>query len=258
MALAGRLVVERPAEGVTVLRIERPERRGALSAEILEALCQAFSGASEGCVVLTGTGEIFSAGYDLSGIGDPVDPELADATIAPDEVPALEELRACRVPVLCALNGPALGGGLELALGCDVRFAVLGAYLAAPAGKLGLTYSVRGLERILAGMPASAAAELFVLGRRLEAERAHALGVVTGLAEPDGLLATALAAAEEVLAQSPRAVRSNARALRELRLGPSEEIRADLDAARREGMRSADFAEGVAAFRGRRAPRWEA
>jgi enoyl-CoA hydratase/carnithine racemase len=257
MAPAGQLVVEHPAEGVTLLRIERPERRGALSAEILEALCRAFAGASEGCVVLTGTGEIFSAGYDLSGIGDPVDAELADAAIAPDEVPALEELRACRVPVLCALNGPALGGGLELALGCDIRFAVPGAYLAAPAGKLGLTYSVRGLERILAGMPASAAAELFVLGRRVEAERAHALGVVSELAEPGRLIQVALAAAEEVLGQSPRAVRSNARALRELRLGVSPETRAVLDAARREGMRSADFAEGVAAFRGRRPPRWE-
>jgi enoyl-CoA hydratase/carnithine racemase len=253
---AGRLVVERPAEGVTLLRIERPERHGALSGEILEALCRAFSGAEDGCVVLTGTGEIFSAGYDLSGIGDPVDPEIADATIAPEEVPALEELRACRVPVLCALNGPALGGGLELALGCDVRFAVPGAYLAAPAGKLGLVYAPRGLERLLAGLPAAAVAELFVLGRRIEADRACALGVVTEVVAPQDLERTVLDAAQEVLAQSPSAVRANARALRELRAGPSGEVRAQLADVRRAGMRSADFAEGVAAFRGRRTPRW--
>ena len=72
--VAGRLVVERPAKGVAVLRIERPERRGALSPEILEALREAFAAAGDGCLVVTGTGEIFSAGYDLSGIGDPVDP----------------------------------------------------------------------------------------------------------------------------------------------------------------------------------------
>ena len=185
--VAGRLVVERPAKGVTVLRIERPERRGALSPEILEALREAFAAADDGCLVVTGTGEIFSAGYDLSGIGDPVDPERAHAAIAPETVAALDALHACRVPVIAALNGPALGGGLELALGCDVRLAVPGAYLAAPAGKLGLVYSPGGLERILGGLPGSLPFELFVLGRRVEAERAHALGVVTEIVAPEEL-----------------------------------------------------------------------
>ena len=184
MGEAGRLVIERPAEGVAVLRIERPARRGALSAEILEALRDAFAQTSDGCLVVTGTGEIFSAGYDLSGIGDPIDPQRADATIAPETVPALDALRDCRVPVIAALNGPALGGGLELALGCDVRLAVPGAYLAAPAGKLGLVYAPGGLERILGGLPASLAAELFVLGRRVDAARAHALGVLTAVVTP--------------------------------------------------------------------------
>jgi enoyl-CoA hydratase/carnithine racemase len=253
---AGRLVVERPAKGVTVLRIERSERRGALSPEILEALREAFAAAGEGCLVVTGTGEIFSAGYDLSGIGDPVDPERAHAAIAPETVPALDALHACRVPVIAALNGPALGGGLELALGCDVRLAVPGAYLAAPAGRLGLVYSPGGLERILGGLPGSLPFELFVLGRRVEADRAHALGVVTEVVAPEELEATALAAAEEVLAQGPEAVQANARALRALRAGADDAVRAELAATRRAGMRSAEFAEGVAAFRGRRAPAW--
>jgi enoyl-CoA hydratase len=256
MTPAGQLVIERPAEGVTLLRIERPQRRGALSEEILEALCRAFSAAGDGCIVLTGTGEYFSAGYDLSAIGEPIDPDVADATIAPETVPALDELRACRVPVLAALNGPALGGGLELALGCDVRFAVPGAYLAAPAGRLGLVYSPGGLERLLAGLPATVVAELFVLGRRLEAPRAHALGVVSEVVAPEELERVVVDAAGEILAQSPAAVRANARALRELRAGPTPETRAELEAIRRAGMRSSDFAEGVAAFRERRAPNW--
>jgi enoyl-CoA hydratase/carnithine racemase len=257
--VAGRLVVERPAPGVTVLRIDRPARRGALSPEILDGLTRAFMEASSGCVIVTGTGEVFSAGYDLSVIGDPIDPERADASIAPESVPALDALRACRVPVLCALNGPALGGGLELALGCDVRFAVPDASLAAPAGRLGLVYAPGGLRRILAGLPASLAAELFVLGRRIDAHRAQALGVVTEVVARELLEETALAAAQEVLAQSPASVSANARALRELRTGgalPRETAEA-LAAARREGMRSASFAEGVQAFRERREPRWE-
>ena len=252
--VAGRLVTECPAQGVTVLRIERPARRGALSAEILEALRSAFAETAEGCLIVTGTGEIFSAGYDLSGIGDPVDPERADAAIAPESVPALDALRDCRVPVIAALNGPALGGGLELALGCDVRFAVPGAYLAAPAGKLGLVYAPGGLERILGGLPASLAAELFVLGRRVDAARAHALGIVTEVVGPEELATVALGAAQEVLEQGPGSVRANARALRALRAGAGEAVRAELAAARRAGMRSAEFAEGVAAFRGRRTP----
>jgi enoyl-CoA hydratase/carnithine racemase len=254
---AGRLVIERPAEGVTLLRIERPERRGALSQEILDALAEAFSAPEDGCIVLTGTGEIFSAGYDLSAIGDPIDPEIADATIAPERVEALDELRRCPVPVIAALNGPALGGGLELALGCDARFAVPGAYLAAPAGKLGLVYSPGGLGRLLAGLPEAVVAELFVLGRRIEPERALALGVLTGVVAAAELQRTALDAAQEVLTQSPASVGANARALRELRAGATEQVMAELSEIRHEGMRSEDFAEGVAAFRARRAPRWD-
>jgi len=253
---AGRLVIERPAEGVTVLRIERLARRGALSQVILDALERAFADATGGCLVVTGTGEIFSAGYDLSVLGDPIDPAVADAAIAPESVPALDALRSCRVPVIAALNGPALGGGLELALGCDVRFAVPGAYLAAPAGRLGLVYSPGGLERVLTGLPAAAAAELFVLGRRLDAARAHALGVLTEVVSAEKLERAVLDAAVEVLAQAPDAVNANARALRELRAGASPAVREELAAVRRAGMRSAGFAEGVAAFRARREPNW--
>jgi enoyl-CoA hydratase len=253
---AGRLVIERPAEGVTVLRIERPGRRGALSEPILEALRRAFADATDGCLVVTGTRDIFSAGYDLSVLGDPMDPVVADAAIAPEVVPALDALRACRVPVIAALNGPAIGGGLELALGCDLRFAVPGAYLGAPAGRLGLVYSPGGLERMLAGLPASAAAELFVLGRRLEPQRAYELGVLTEVAAAEDLQDTVLGAAADVMAQAPEAVGANARALRELRAGASGDVREQLAAARRAGMRSPSFAEGVDAFRARREPKW--
>jgi enoyl-CoA hydratase/carnithine racemase len=112
------------------------------------------------------------------------------------------------------------------------------------------------LERVLAGLPASAAAELFVLGRRLEPQRAYALGVLTEIVSREDLERTVLDAAAEVLAQAPAAVSANARALRELRAGASPEVREGLAATRRAGMRSASFAEGVAAFRARREPDW--
>ena len=162
------------------------------------------------------------------------------------------------MPVIAALNGPALGGGLELALGCDVRLAVPGAYLAAPAGKLGLVYSAGGLERILAGharvAPRRSCSSSGGASRPSARTRSASC---TELVAPEELEDAALAAAEEVLAQAPRAVRANARALRELRAGRRR--RGPCASSPRPaapGMRSAEFAEGVAAFRGRRTPEW--
>jgi enoyl-CoA hydratase/carnithine racemase len=259
MTAGGGVLVEHPAAGVTRLVIDAAARRNALSAPILAGLAEAFEAAVDGCLVVTGAGDVFSAGYDLRALGDPVDPEVADATIAPDAVPAFDALRRCRVPVIAALNGPAIGGGLELALACDVRIGVPAGYLAAPAGRLGLAYSEGGLRRVLAGLPAGVAAELFVLGRHIEAERALALGVLAAVVSADWLEDAALDAAAEVLAQGPGAVGANARALRELRAAappPAPDIRAELASTRHAAMRSAEFAEGIAAFRGRRDPRW--
>ena len=103
-------------------------------------------------------------------------------------------------------------------------------------------------------MPGWLPFELFVLGRRIEAERAHALGVVTEIVAPDELEAAALATAGRGARAGTAAVPANARALRSLRGGADDAVRAELAATRRAGMRSAEFAEGVAAFRGRRAP----
>jgi enoyl-CoA hydratase/carnithine racemase len=259
MTAGGGVLVEHPVAGVTRVRLDDAPHRNALSAPILAALGEAFATAEDGCLIVTGAGDVFSAGYDLRALGDPVDVELADATIAPDVVEAFDALRACRVPVIAALNGPAIGGGLELALGCDVRIGVPAAYLGAPAGRLGLAYSVGGLRRVLAGLPPAVAGELFVLGRRIQAERALELGVLAAVVSDEWLDEAALDAAGEVLAQAPGAVAANARALRELRsagLPLDPEVQARLEETRHVAMRSDEFAEGIAAFRARRDPRW--
>jgi enoyl-CoA hydratase/carnithine racemase len=211
------------------------------------------------CLILTGSGEIFSAGYDLRALDSPPGPAHADTTIAPDALEILTLLDAQPVPVIAALNGPAYGGGLELALACDLRLAVPGAALGAPAGRLGLVYSPGGLERVLGEMPYAIAADLFLAGGTLSARRAHDLGLVNRLVAPDELERAAVEAAAAIADLAPLSVRANRRALRALRrtaAALSDTERARLLAARAEGMASADFAEGVAAFRERRPPRF--
>jgi methylmalonyl-CoA decarboxylase len=253
------VLVEWPAPRVARLVLNDPGRRGALSPDLLGQLGAELERLDADCVIVTGQGEVFSSGYALDAIGDPLDPEQADRLIAPARVAALEAIAAHPVPVLAALNGPAIGGGLELALACDLRIAVPSAELAAPAGKLGLVYTEEGLARLLEGMPAAVVAELFLLASPLSAERAHALGVVNSLVEAADLESAAVRAALRCARLAPLAERGNVHILRALRaarppLAAAERER--LAALRRDGMRSRDFAEGVEAFKGRREPVW--
>lgn len=256
------VIADTPAPAVRRLRIDNPTRRGALSREVLDALERELAQSPEDvrCLVLTGSGTFFSAGYDLRALGTPPDPGEADATIAPDEVRILTLLEEQPLPVVAALNGPALGGGLELALACDIRLAVPDAALGAPAGRLGLVYSPGGLERVLAEVPFAVAADLFLAGGTLTVQRCHELGLITRIVAADELQEAAVAVAGCVAELAPLSVQANRRALRALRRSGQRLTEADrrqLQAARTEGMRSQDFAEGLAAFREHRPPRFD-
>jgi enoyl-CoA hydratase/carnithine racemase len=256
------VIADTPAAGVRRLRIHNPARRGALSRTVLDAFRQAVTAVPEDvrCLILTGSGTTFSAGYDLKGLSSPPDPREADATIAPDAVEIFGLLESQPLPVVAALNGPALGGGLELVLACDVRLAVPDGSLGAPAGRLGLVYSPRGLEMILSEIPFAIAADLFLAGATISARRAFELGVINQIVEPGELSQAALEVAAHIAALSPLSVRANRRALRAMRRAGGALRAADaeqLREAREHAMRSGDFAEGVAAFRERRAPRFD-
>lgn len=257
----GTVIADLPAPGVRRLRIEHPERRGALSRDVLSSLelALAQTPSDTRCLILTGTGETFCAGYDLRALGSPPDPAHADATIAPDAVEVLTALERQPLPVVAALNGPALGGGMELALACDIRLAVADAAMGAPAGRLGLVYSPGGLERIAAELPFAIAADLFVGGATLSAARCCELGLVSRIVEPDALQRAAVEAAVGITQLAPQSVQANRRALRALRRSGAtftDAARDRLEADRARGMRSEDFAEGVAAFRDHRPPRF--
>jgi E-phenylitaconyl-CoA hydratase len=255
------VAVDAPAPGVRRLRIGNERHRGALSQQVLLSLTEAIRGtpADVRCLILTGSGSTFSAGYDLAALTSPPDPVDADATIAPDDVEVLTLLERQLLPVVAALNGPALGGGLELALACDLRIAVPSASLGAPAGRLGLVYSPGGLQRICAEIPFAVASDLFLAGGTLTAERGRELGLINQIVDPAELDGVAVAVAQAVAELAPLSVQANREALRALRRSRGVLTAADrarLRHARELGLGSPDFAEGVAAFRERRHPRF--
>src|SRR5439155_3740916 len=142
---SGKLLRDEPAEHVVRLRISNPERRGALDDEILDALTEAVRSCAAHCLVITGEGAMFSAGYDVGGFDEDTFEEQAERLVAHPFHDAIEAIEDYGYPVVAGINGHAIGGGLEVALACDIRICSRHAKLGMPPAKLGLIYSHTGL-----------------------------------------------------------------------------------------------------------------
>ncbi len=121
-----KLKLDEPAEAVARLTIANPERRGALDHEILDTLAATVRTLDARCLLLTGDGKMFSAGYDIGNLSEQEFEESAEKLVAHPFHDALEALEAYRYPVVAEINGHAIGGGLELALTADIRVAASG------------------------------------------------------------------------------------------------------------------------------------
>ncbi len=255
----GRLRVEVPAPGVARITFANPGKRGALDHAILDGIAETLPGLDARCVILTGEGPTFSSGYDIGDLADDVFAREAERLVAHPFTSALEALDAHPWPTVAALNGHAIGGGLELALACDLRVADAEARLGMPPAKLGLVYSHTGLRRFVDAIGFPRTRELFLVGRRIDAATALSWGLVNELA-PGGTLAEhALALAQEIAGNAPLSLSGNKRILRALsdaRGSLDPEVEAELVALRESCFTSADFREGVRAFGERRPPRW--
>jgi enoyl-CoA hydratase/carnithine racemase len=257
---SGKLLLEEPADGLARLTIHNPERRGALDHEILDALADSFRRLDARCLVLAGRGSMFSAGYDLGNLEGADFEQAAERLVAHPFHAALEALEAYPFPVVAQLNGHAIGGGLELALTCDIRVAARGVRLGMPPAKLGLIYSHTGLRKFLDACGPAYTAELFYVGRNVEAERGLAMGLVNEVVEPDALEQRTLALAGEIAANAPLSLSGNKRIIRTLREHPGrlpEGLERELVELRESCFRTEDFHEGVRAFAEKRAPRWQ-
>jgi enoyl-CoA hydratase/carnithine racemase len=258
----GKLLLDRPAEAVARLTLNNPEKRNPLDHDVLDALAEALPGLAEGigtrCVVITGAGRAFSAGYDIGAIPDESFERDAEALVAHPFHDAMEAVSAHPYPVVAAINGHCLGGGLELAVRCDLRVCAAEAKLGMPPARLGLVYGHTGLERFIDVVGVAGAKELFLTGRTIDAERAERIGLVNETVPAAELEAAALKLATEIAANAPLSMTGNKHAIETLarfpRLTPEQE--AKLVELRRACFASEDFREGIQAFAEKRKPRW--
>ena len=253
-----KLLLDHPADGVARLTISNPERRGALDHEILDSLAGQARTLDARCLVIRGSGEVFSAGYDIGNLEEQGFEESAERLVAHPFQDAIEALDAYPYPVLAALNGHAIGGGLELALTCDIRVAARGIRVGMPPAKLGLIYSHTGLARFIDVCGVANTAQLFFVGATVDAERARAMGLLNELVDQAELDTRSLEVAAEIAANAPLSLAGNKRiirALRDRRL--PEDLERELVELRESCFRSEDFREGVRAFAEKRPPVWK-
>jgi enoyl-CoA hydratase/carnithine racemase len=245
---SGKLLLDEPAPHVARLRISNPEKRGALDHELLDALADTVRGLEARCLLLTGTGKMFSAGYDIGTFDESQFEEQAEKLVAHPFHAAIEALEAFPYPSVAALNGHAIGGGLEVALSCDIRIAARGIKMGMPPAKLGLIYSHTGLQKFIE-----------VCGVANTNERGYEMGLVNAVVEPDDLEQAGLDLAAEIGANAPLSLAGNKRVISELRTHPGrlpEELEKELVELRESCFRSEDFREGVQAFAEKRKPEW--
>ncbi|TMK55893.1 MAG: enoyl-CoA hydratase [Actinobacteria bacterium] len=258
----GKLLLDRPAEAVARLTISNPERRNALDHEILDAIAEVLPQLDRGietrCVVITGAPPLFSAGYDISGIPEQTFERDAEALVAHPFHAAMEAIAKHPWPTVAAINGHCLGGGLELAITCDLRICAAGAKLGMPPAKLGLIYGHTGLRKFLDTIGLPYTKELFLTGRNLAAARAERIGLVNEVVDNEDLADTAVALAAAIAENAPLSMRGNKHAIDLLQANPelTEQQEAGLVALRESCFSSEDFREGIRAFAEKRRARW--
>jgi enoyl-CoA hydratase/carnithine racemase len=256
----GKLRLDEPAPHVARLTIDNPEKRNALDHDILDAIAETVSGdLGARCLLITAVGPVFSAGYDIGGLPRDEFAHRAESLVAHPFHDAIAALEAYPYPAVAALNGHAIGGGLELALSCDLRIASEEAKLGMPPAKLGLVYSHTGLRRFIEAVGAPRTRELFLLGRNVDARRAETWGLVNAVVLPADLEEEALGWAEELAANAPLSVRGNKRVIRELGRAAGDldpDVERELIELRRACFGSEDLREGVRAFAEKRPARW--
>jgi enoyl-CoA hydratase/carnithine racemase len=257
---SGKLVLDEPADGVARLRISNEGRRGALDHEILDTLAATVRDLDARCLILTGTGKVFSAGYDLGNLEGQEFEQAAERLVAHPFHEAIEALDAFPRPSIAALNGHAIGGGLEVALSCDIRIAAVGIKVGMPPAKLGLVYSHTGLAKFLEACGPAVTAELFYVGRNVDAERGREMGLLNHIVAAGELDRTAEEMAGEIAANAPLSVSGNKRILRALRRQAAAlppDLERELVELRESCFSTEDFREGVRSFAEKRPPRWQ-
>lgn len=248
-------------EHIARITLNRPERRNALNREAYRQLEAAFRRAQSDpearCVVLTGEDPAFCSGDDVREIM--AGPEREETVtrlrqVRPRPTPAALAVLECDRPVIAAVNGPAVGWGMDLSLFCDIRIASERARFGELFVKRGLVSDLGGLWRLPAVVGPSKAAELLFTGDIIDAREAERIGLVSRVVPHEALLETAGALAASIAANPPLAVRHLKEGLRRTTYGDVQEIGSYVGATLAYLFTTEDHREGVASFLEKRAP----
>ena len=203
------LLIESPAQGVGLIRLNRPRQYNALNSTLLIELGHALENFEQddaiGAVIITGSEKAFAAGADIAemvGISGQEMLEMVEASTGWRAISTFSK------PTVCAVSGMALGGGFELALQCDILLATKGTKFALPEVNLGVIPGAGGTQRVARIVGKSLAMEMVMNGRTLLAEEAHRRGIVSRVIEPADIEAEAVQLATELAARAPLAVRA--------------------------------------------------
>jgi len=244
-------------DGVGVVTLRRPEARNALTFALYDALEDAVRTTTARCLVITGADPAFCAGDDIKQIMAPAGSAVADGlAAAPRLTSAADALLHTDVPVIAAVNGAAMGWGMELALLADLRVASERARFGELFVARGLCCDVAGLGRLAQLVGRERTAELLFTGRIVDADHAAAYGLVTRVVPHESLMPTALELAQRIAAMPPLAVQRIKQGLRRALDPDWHELGAWVSASLSDLFRTEDHREGVAAFLEKREPRF--
>jgi enoyl-CoA hydratase len=248
---------------VGVITLNRPDARNALTYTTYQELEETVRAARARCLVITGADPAFCSGDDVKQIMVAgIERRASDAAVAPPPTapsitPAADALLTTDVPVIAAVNGAAVGWGMELACMADIRLASERARFGELFVKRGLCCDVAGLGRLAQLVGRAEAAQLLFTGRIIDAEEARRIGLVSQVLPHDELLPAARALAAEIAGNPPLAVQRLKRGLR-LALDPDwNELGRWVSSSLTELFRTEDHKEGVAAFMEKRAGQFQ-
>ncbi|HKV70099.1 MAG TPA: enoyl-CoA hydratase-related protein [Gemmatimonadales bacterium] len=256
--MAGSLVTLDGSEGIFTLTLRRSDALNALSIElcggVLDALARVDQDPGARALIVTGEGRAFSAGADLKEREGATPEAIWAHNRRIFQIPL--ELERMAVPTIAAINGFALGGGCEVALGCDLRWAASTSEFGCPEVTRGIVPAAGGTQRLPRLVGGSRAMALILSGRRISAREAYRIGLVDAVVPPEDLSRAVGETARIIAANAPLAVRAAKRAIRH-GLGTTLEAGLELEGQlQRMLYATADSQEGIVAFRERRPPRW--
>lgn len=249
--------LQRLGRGLAIVTLRRPAARNAVTPEVaqnLERIVAEIEVADDiQVVILTAEGDrAFCAGADLNFVAAG---RLDDCFTSGGGFAGFVNAHRSK-PWIAAVNGPALAGGFEIVLACDLAIAVETATFGLPEVSRGLIASAGGLYRLPQILPRVLAMELIATGRTLSADRAHAFGVINRIVPADQLIDAAIQLGLEICANAPLAVRESVRAVRAASGFDNEALRRSVEAAQAELQKTDDYAEGSKAFLEKRPPNW--